>query len=180
MLRTSFKRNVFLMFPESVLICIDHVHASNFELGLAVSLQYIWLISIVLLSSLCLCPPNMPLSAPYTCTFILTEYLWCHQDLDTCTCSIKDLQFSQDFILTASGDGQVNAIVGYFDIFFHKGCSKKVLHFDKDRFLFITFLSFVTVVFTSPELNAQVSFSARLLFAVCLSVSLSVRPSVCL
>ncbi|XP_022291518.2 protein arginine N-methyltransferase 3-like isoform X1 [Crassostrea virginica] len=49
------------------------------------------------------------------------------KDLDTCTCSIKDLQFSQDFILTASGDGQVNAIVGYFDIFFHKRCSKKVM-----------------------------------------------------
>ena len=136
MLRTSFniKRNVFLMFQKSVLICIDHVHVSYFELRLAVSLQYIWLISIVLPSSLYLCPPNIPLSAPYTCTFNLPEYLWCHQDLDTCTCSIKDLQFSQDFILTASGDGQVNAIVGYFDIFFHKGCSKKVLHFDKDWF----------------------------------------------
>ncbi|XP_062598737.1 protein arginine N-methyltransferase 3-like [Saccostrea cucullata] len=49
------------------------------------------------------------------------------KDLDTCTCSLSDLQFSQDFILTASGVGHINAVAGYFDIFFHKGCSNKVM-----------------------------------------------------
>ncbi|XP_052708946.1 protein arginine N-methyltransferase 3-like [Crassostrea angulata] len=47
--------------------------------------------------------------------------------LDSCTCSVTDLQFSQDFTLTATSEGQINAIVGYFDIFFHEGCSKQVM-----------------------------------------------------
>lgn len=49
------------------------------------------------------------------------------QTLDSCTCSVTDLQFSQDFTLTATREGQINAIVGYFDIFFHKGCSEQVM-----------------------------------------------------
>lgn len=49
------------------------------------------------------------------------------QTLDSCTCSVTDLQFSQDFTLTATREGQINAIVGYFDIFFNKGCSKQVM-----------------------------------------------------
>ncbi|XP_056014170.1 protein arginine N-methyltransferase 3-like isoform X2 [Ostrea edulis] len=49
------------------------------------------------------------------------------KELDTCSCSTSDLQFSEDFTLTASGEGQINALVGYFDIFFHKGCTSKVM-----------------------------------------------------
>ncbi len=41
-------------------------------------------------------------------------------------CRLDDLQFESPFCLSCTHDGCLSAIVGYFDIFFEKGCNTKV------------------------------------------------------
>ncbi|XP_046334021.2 protein arginine N-methyltransferase 3-like isoform X2 [Haliotis rufescens] len=48
------------------------------------------------------------------------------KELDACRCRLDDLQFESPFCLTCTHDGCLSAIVGYFDIFFEKGCNTKV------------------------------------------------------
>lgn len=48
------------------------------------------------------------------------------KEIDVCTCRLEDLQFSRQFSLTVKENGQVYAIVSYFDMFFDKGCNSKV------------------------------------------------------
>ncbi|XP_021379904.1 protein arginine N-methyltransferase 3-like isoform X2 [Mizuhopecten yessoensis] len=48
------------------------------------------------------------------------------KEIDVCTCRLEDLQFHKHFSLTVKEDGQIYAIVSYFDMFFDKGCSSKV------------------------------------------------------
>ena len=40
-------------------------------------------------------------------------------------CSIPELDFTSPFELRVERDGQVTAVVGYFDIVFQKDCSEK-------------------------------------------------------
>ncbi|XP_060085803.1 protein arginine N-methyltransferase 3-like [Ylistrum balloti] len=48
------------------------------------------------------------------------------KEIDVCTCRLEDLQFSKHFSLTAKEDGQICALVSYFDMFFDKDCTSKV------------------------------------------------------
>ena len=41
--------------------------------------------------------------------------------VDLATCTVKDLAFKQDFVLTASRNDYVHGLVGYFDIGFTQG-----------------------------------------------------------
>ena len=51
-------------------------------------------------------------------------YLWLFQELDICTCCTKDLEFTSPFHLNMQREGNVTAIMGYFDIDFSKGTKK--------------------------------------------------------
>ncbi|XP_067674082.1 protein arginine N-methyltransferase 3-like isoform X1 [Haliotis asinina] len=48
------------------------------------------------------------------------------KELDACRCRLDDLQFEAPFCLNCTRNGCLSAIVGYFDIFFEKGCNTKV------------------------------------------------------
>lgn len=50
----------------------------------------------------------------------------CSQDINVCEAVSSELDFVSDISLTASRDGNITALVGYFDIFFEKGCDNKV------------------------------------------------------
>ncbi|XP_033624740.1 protein arginine N-methyltransferase 3-like [Asterias rubens] len=47
--------------------------------------------------------------------------------LDVTSVNVKDLDFTTDFKLRASRDGECTAIVGYFDVIFEKNCNKTVM-----------------------------------------------------
>lgn len=49
------------------------------------------------------------------------------KELDCCHCNIKDLQFKQEFKLSMTTEGEITAVVGYFDIHFDKHCNNKVM-----------------------------------------------------
>ncbi|XP_013403420.1 protein arginine N-methyltransferase 3 isoform X2 [Lingula anatina] len=49
------------------------------------------------------------------------------KDIDIEKCTVKELDFSSPFSLEATSDGELTAIVGYFDIFFNSGCQNKVM-----------------------------------------------------
>lgn len=55
--------------------------------------------------------------------------------IDVNTCSLDDLQFSASFSLECHREGQMTAVIGYFDIGFESECSQKVK-------LFLTFIPY--------------------------------------
>ncbi|PVD29209.1 hypothetical protein C0Q70_11806 [Pomacea canaliculata] len=52
----------------------------------------------------------------------------CIKGIDVNTCSLDDLQFSASFSLECHREGQMTAVIGYFDIGFESECSQKI-HF---------------------------------------------------
>ncbi|XP_052807943.1 protein arginine N-methyltransferase 3-like [Mya arenaria] len=48
------------------------------------------------------------------------------KELDVCTCSVGDLQFTAPFNISVTKETSISAFIGYFDIFFHQNCTEKV------------------------------------------------------
>ena len=49
------------------------------------------------------------------------------QEIDVNTCSLSDVDFKSSFTMTCCQNGVLDGFIGYFDIGFEEGCSKKVL-----------------------------------------------------
>ncbi|XP_064599715.1 protein arginine N-methyltransferase 3-like [Liolophura sinensis] len=49
------------------------------------------------------------------------------KDINVCEAVSSELDFVSDVTLTVSKDGNITALVGYFDIYFEKGCDNKVM-----------------------------------------------------
>jgi len=53
----------------------------------------------------------------------MCEYCW--QDLNLQSCTVADVEFQSEFSLVAKDEGQVTAIVGFFDVEFQSVPHKK-------------------------------------------------------